>query len=166
MKKIFALIVVALTGLAASFAFDTAGIEGSWKDGNWDALYTIGADTNGKGALKITKASTGKVVWTFNDSNISDFQKGVSSDGAWFSFYCKGTGRKYKFTKPISLGTSLNLSIDRDWTDEPYEVTITWSKGDAGIDGKSVVEGTKAAVETTKNLAEDVSNFANSFSEK
>lgn len=154
MKKIFALVVVALVGLSAAFSFDVGEIKGTWKDANWNANWTVGADTNGKGQIVLTDATTGVVYKKFNDSNVSGFKYGLSTDGASISFYCAETGRKYTFTKPLSLGNSLKLSIDRDWTDEPYDVTITWTTGDVGFDGNS-------AVEATKNFADDVNAFAN-----
>lgn len=161
MKKIFALVVVALVGLSAAFSFDVGEIKGTWKDANWNANWTVGADTNGKGQIVLTDATTGVVYKKFNDSNVSGFKYGLSTDGASISFYCAETGRKYTFTKPISLGNSLKLSIDRDWTDEPYDVTITWTTGDVGFDGNSAVDATKNAIGATKDFADDVNAFAN-----
>ena len=100
MKKIFALVAVALLGTIGAFAFDLSGIEGTWKDETYNANWTF----NGGGTITLTDASTGAVYFTFNDSNTSE-QKAEASltDGATISFYCKETGRHYRFTKPVAL---------------------------------------------------------------
>lgn len=121
MKKIFALAAVAVIGVVGAFAFDLKGVEGTWQDTNWDANWTL----NAGGTITLTQASTGEVIKTFTDSNISNFKaEGSLTSGVSISFYCKDTGRTYKFTKPVSLGTDLTLDIDRDWTDEAYSTSI------------------------------------------
>lgn len=134
MKKLLALVAVALVGLTSCFAFDVGSISGTWKDANWNANWTIGGDTNGKGQVVLTNAKTGAVIKTFNDSNITNFKVEAGLGGAGFSFYCKSTMRKYTFLKPLSLDTGLKLSIDRDWTDEAYDVDIEWVDGGAKLE--------------------------------
>jgi len=119
MKKILTLVAVAAIALSSTFALDLGSIKGTWKDANYNANWTFSAD----GKIVLTDAA-GETVFTFDDSNVTDFKPEAISDGAGFSFYCKETARKYKFLKPISLKTDLTMDIDRDWTDEAYKVSI------------------------------------------
>lgn len=146
MKKILALAAAAVLGTASVFAFEVGELSGTWKDTNWDANWTISADTNGKGQIVLTRASTGEKLFTFNDDNIQNYKlSGSLSSGLTITFDCKATGRSYKFNKPVSLGKDLNLDIDRSWTTEAYNVTITWQGGNAGVDGTTVVESNSDA---------------------
>lgn len=123
MKKILTLAVVAAVAAASTFALDLGSIKGTWKDANYDAKWTFSAD----GKIILTDEN-GDTVYTFEDSNTSNFKAEASSEGAGFSFYCKDTGRKYKFLKPLTLKTDLTMDIDRDWTDEEYKVSIEFQK--------------------------------------
>ena len=145
MKKILALVVAAVLGTASVCAFDVGEFSGTWKDANWDANWTISADTNGKGQIVLSRASTGEKLFTFNDSNIQNYKLSAGLNGATITFDCKATGRSYSFNKPINLGKDLTLDIDRNWTDEAYKVTITWQGGNAGVDGATVVETNNTA---------------------
>ena len=51
-----------------------------------------------------------------------------SKEGLVLSFSCAETERAYKFIKPITLSTDLEMEIDPEWTDEDYKVTIKFSK--------------------------------------
>ena len=59
MKKLIALVAVAIVGIVGAFAFDTGTLSGSWLDSTWDAVYTIKKNTNGEGMLQISDAKTG-----------------------------------------------------------------------------------------------------------
>lgn len=123
MKKLLTLVAVAAVALSSAFAMDLGDIKGTWKDTNYDANWTFAAD----GTIVLTDAA-GETVFKFTDSNVSKFKPEASSDGVGFSFYCKETGRKYKFLKPITLSSDLKMDIDRDWTDEGYNVSIKLQK--------------------------------------
>ncbi len=133
MKKLLALVAVALIGVAGAFAWSTGEVTGTWKDENYDANWTFGASTSGDGQIVLTIASTGEVVYTFNSTNTSNFETKATTEGFVVQFYCKDNERFYKFTKPISLDANLKMDIDRDWTDEPYNVTITYQTAGAGL---------------------------------
>ncbi|MBQ5491475.1 MAG: hypothetical protein IIT68_05410 [Treponema sp.] len=133
MKKLMALVAVALIGIAGAFAWSVGEIQGTWKDANWDANWTFSTATNGEGQIVLTLASTGETIYTFNDSNTANFETKATTDGVTLSFYCKDTQRAYKFTKPLSLSTDLKMSIDPDWTAQDYNVTITYQTGTAGL---------------------------------
>lgn len=122
MKKILTVLIASFFAISA-FALDLGSIQGTWQDENYNADWTFSAD--GKIVLK---DSNGDEVFTFTDSNITNFKPEVSKDGAGFSFYCKETGRSYKFIKPVTLSTDLSMSIERDWTDEAYDISIKLKK--------------------------------------
>lgn len=122
MKKILAFVMAAFVA-ATAFALDLGSIQGTWQDENYKANWTFSAD----GKIVLTD-SNGDEVFTFTDSNITNFKPEASTDGAGFSFYCKETQRAYKFLKPVALSSDLTMSIDRDWTDEAYDVTIKLQK--------------------------------------
>ena len=61
-------------------------------------------------------------------ANTKDFKLTPSTKGLTLSFYCAETERDYKFTKPITLSTDLDMEINPDWTDENYKVAIKFSK--------------------------------------
>ena len=84
MKKILALAAMALVSLTAAFSLDLGGIKGTWKDKNYDANWTFQAD----GHIVLTIASTGEVVYDFNDSNISNFKVNAGTSGVTVSFDC------------------------------------------------------------------------------
>lgn len=124
MKKLLLLVLVALIGCTSVFAFDLGDIKGTWQDKTWDADWTFTAD----GTIILTKTSTGEEVFTFTDANVQDFKLGATTSGATVSFTCKDTNRTYKFTKPLTLDTNLDMVINPDWTDSDYEISITWKR--------------------------------------
>ncbi len=119
MKKLFLMIVLAVmaTGL---FALDLGGIKGTWTDKTWDAEWTFSAD----GHIILTLASTGEVVYDFNDSTIQNFKVSAGTKGVTITFDCKDTERSYSFTKGVSLSTDLDMVINPDWTSEDYSVAL------------------------------------------
>ncbi len=119
MKKLFLMIVLAVmaTGL---FALDLGGIKGTWTDKTWDAEWTFSAD----GHIILTLASTGEVVYDFNDSTIQNFKVSAGTKGVTVTFDCKDTERSYSFTKGVSLSTDLDMVINPDWSSEDYSVTL------------------------------------------
>jgi len=124
MKKIIAILAVALISVVSVFAFDLGDIKGTWQDKKWDADWTFSAD----GKIILTKTSTGEVVYTFTDDNVQNFKLGASADGATVTFTSKENYRSYKFTKPITLSTDLNMVVNPDWSDEDYTTTLTLKK--------------------------------------
>lgn len=121
MKKLLTVAAVLFLGTAV-FAFDLGEIQGTWQDVNYDANWTFAAD----GTIVLSLASTGETVYTFTDANVQNFRLGVSTAGASVSFDCADTDRSYTFTKPISLGTDLEMHINPGWTDTDYDTTITF----------------------------------------
>ena len=119
MKKLFLMIVLAVmaTGL---FALDLGGIKGTWTDKTWDAEWTFSAD----GHIILTLASTGEVVYDFNDSTIQNFKVSAGTKGVTITFDCKDTERSYSFTKGVSLSTDLDMVINPDWSSEDYSVAL------------------------------------------
>ena len=124
MKKILAFVAMALVSITAAISLDLGGIKGTWKDKNYDANWTFQAD----GHIVLTIASTGKVVYDFNDSNITNFKVNAGASGVTVSFDCAATHRSYKFTKPVSLNADLDMVIDPDWTSKDYSTKITFVK--------------------------------------
>ena len=119
MKKLFLMVVLAVmaTGL---FALDLGGIKGTWTDKAWDADWTFSAD----GHIILTLASTGEVIYDFNDSTIQNFKVSAGTKGVTVTFDCKDTERSYSFTKGVSLSTDLDMVINPDWTSEDYSVAL------------------------------------------
>ena len=105
------------TGL---FALDLGNIKGTWTDKTWDAEWTFSAD----GHIILTLASTGEVVYDFNDSTIQNFKVSAGTKGVTITFDCKDTERSYSFTKGVSLSTDLDMVINPDWTSEDYSVAL------------------------------------------
>jgi polyisoprenoid-binding protein YceI len=128
MKKVIAILAVALISAASVFAFSVGDVKGTWKDEKWDANWTFSADENGLGSIVLTKASTGEVVYTFTDANTSNFKITTGTNGVTISFTCKDTYRSYKFTKGISLSTDLDYVVDPDWSTTDYTATLKFQK--------------------------------------
>ncbi|HAO30455.1 MAG TPA: hypothetical protein DCQ43_03800 [Treponema sp.] len=133
MKKLMALVAVALIGIAGAFAWSVGEIQGTWQDANWDANWTFSTATDGEGQIVLTRASTGETIYTFNAGNTANFETKATTDGFVLSFYCKDTERAYQFTKPLTLDANLKMFIDPDWTTEDYNVTITYQTAAAGL---------------------------------
>lgn len=124
MKKLIAILAVALISVVSVFAFDLGDIKGTWQDPNWDADWTFSAD----GKIVLTKTSTGEAVFTFTDDNVTNFKLGATTKGATVSFSCKETERSYTFTKPITLDTNLEMVINPEWTTSDYSVKLPLKK--------------------------------------
>lgn len=118
MKKLFAALFVAAAVTFGAFAQDTLP-SGTWVDKNYNAEWVIGVD----GSITIRDASSGEVYKKFSPLT-QNFKFSTSLDGLTLTFRCNETSRTYKITKGISASADLTLAIERDWTDEPYEVTI------------------------------------------
>ncbi|MCK5153656.1 MAG: hypothetical protein KAQ93_04795 [Spirochaetales bacterium] len=123
MKKIL-LILLILT--AATVMVHSEGIElgdfpiGKWLDANWDAVWEF--ETNNIRIL----STDGSVHYDFDGKTIKDWKVRPGTKGLVLSFYCKETGKKYEFTKPL---TNLNLlmKIDTD-TGNSYSVELPLEK--------------------------------------
>ncbi|MBQ1661310.1 MAG: hypothetical protein II054_02300 [Treponema sp.] len=140
MKKLVALVAVAVIGLASTFAAslgDLVGsLSGTWTDANYNANWTIGGDTKDGASIKITDAKTGKVYYTFKDSNMQDLEVNVGLSGISVSWKSSKFGKSYKITKGASLSKDLTLTIVRDWDPEPYEdQPLTYVGSAADVDG-------------------------------
>lgn len=123
MRKILAFGAFALLA-AGTFALDLGDIKGTWKDSNWDASWTFGAD----GKITLSDSNTGKTIHTFDDSNVQNFKISAGKSGVSVSFDCKETARAYKFTKPLTLNSDLDMHINPDWTSADYDVKIKFQK--------------------------------------
>lgn len=124
MKKILAFIAVAVVSAVSAFALDLGDIKGTWQDAKWNANWTFTAD----GTIVLSDSVSGDTIFTFKDSNVTKFKPVATSSGVGFSFYCKETERAYEFLKPITLSTDLSMTINPDWTDSDYEVSIKFKK--------------------------------------
>ena len=133
MKKILALVAVALVAIGSSFAAG-AQIEGTWLDPNWNANWTLGADTDGNFAVTLSNAKTGKQIYKFTEKTTDDgFKWDTGVDGVSLTFTCKKTLRSYKFTKGLSLSTDLTLHIVPQWKQAEYDVTMKMVGNNASV---------------------------------
>ena len=122
MKKFLAILFILSVCVVGVFAEDTEFPTGTWIDENWDAKWVFAKD-------KVELYDEDDVlVYTFTKANTKDFKLTPSTKGLTLSFYCAETERDYKFTKPITLSTDLDMEINPDWTDKDYKVTIKFSK--------------------------------------
>lgn len=96
---------VDLTKPATEIRFPADFTLGSWYDSKWDATWEF--DSND---IKLYKGS--ELVQDFS-GNVKDFTVTGGSKGLVVKFTSDTTKRTYQFTKPISLGTDLNMVIDR-----------------------------------------------------
>ncbi len=138
MKKLLALVAVAVIGLTSAFSFslsDLVGkVSGTWKDANYNATWTIGTDSTGAASIKIADATTGKVYYTFKESNMQNLDGSVGLDGITVTWKSSVFGKSYKLVKGASLSKDLELTIVRDWDPAPYEKQpLTWVGGDADV---------------------------------
>ena len=122
MKKLLAILFILAICVTGVFAEDTEFPTGTWIDENWDAKWVFAKDK-----VELFDAK-GDLVYTFTKDNTVDFKLTPSAKGLVLSFSCAETERAYKFTKPVSLSTDLEMEIDPEWTDEDYKVTIKFSK--------------------------------------
>ena len=95
---------------------------GKWLDANWDALWVFFAD----GSVKLYDSNNGDLIYDF-DGQVKDFKLEPEGLGLKMSFRCDDTKRFYVFTKDLE-GTDLNMDIDRDWTDEAYNIDMPLQK--------------------------------------
>lgn len=123
MKKILAFGAFALLA-AGAFALDLGDIKGTWQDSNWNANWTFGAD----GKITLSDSISGNTIYTFDDSNVQNFKFDAGTSGVSVSFSCKDTERAYKFTKPLTLNTDLDMHIDPEWTAKDYDVKIKFQR--------------------------------------
>lgn len=138
MKKILALVAVALVAIGSSFAAG-AQIEGTWLDPNWNANWTLGADTDGNFAVTLSNAKTGKTIYKFTEKNTDDgFKWDAGLDGVSLTFSCKKTLRIYKFTKGLSFNTDLTLDIDPQWKQADYQVVMKMVDSGSNISAPEV----------------------------
>lgn len=124
MKKLASVLALMFAGMIGCFALDLGDIKGTWQDSNWDANWTFSADGN----IVLTLASTGETVFTFTDSNTTNFKLVPGTDGVTVTFDCAETERSYSFNKPISLNADLNMKINPEWSEEDYETVIKFQR--------------------------------------
>ena len=156
MKKILALVAVALVAIGSSFAAG-AQIEGTWLDPNWNANWTLGADSDGNFAVTLSNAKTGKVIYTFTKKNIDgdDFKWEAGVDGITLTFSCKKTLRSYKFTKGLSFNTDLTLDIDPQWKQADYQVVMKMVGNNADVSVPEVKVEVPEVKATTPSITVD-----------
>jgi hypothetical protein len=124
MKKFLISVLFASIFAVSAFAIDLGDFPtGSWVDEKWDAEWEIAVK-----AITLKDNSTGKTIFTFDDNSVSDFKVSASTDGVTLTFSCAETHRAYKFRKPLSVATSLEMTIDPDWTATDYKVDIPFKK--------------------------------------
>jgi hypothetical protein len=118
MKK--GLIVVLLFLTAAGFAAAEINLGafplGTWVDENYAAHWEFTS-----GNIRIL-AADGEVYYDFDDKTLEDFRIGASG-GATLSFSCMETGKRYKFTKPLT-SSGMTLEIERP-NREDYRVEMS-----------------------------------------
>ena len=68
----------------------------------------------------------GDLIYDF-DGQVKDYKLEPEGLGLKISFRCDDTKRFYVFTKNLE-GTDLNMDIDRDWTDEAYNIDMPLQK--------------------------------------
>lgn len=123
MKKLLCAIAVAAVSAAGIFAADFGAFPtGTWQDSKWNANWEFGV-----GSLKLKDANTNEVLFDF-DGKMEDFKVEPSISGLSVSFKCEETHREYKFTKPTSMETSIDMEIHPDWTSDAYKVTMPFQK--------------------------------------
>lgn len=120
MKKLFAVLIVAMTMVFGAFAEGGNFPTGSWIDENWDAEWTINTDGN----ISLKNAKTGALIWYFDKAEVQDYKFDVSLDGAVITFYVPATSRAYQFKKDLSMSADLILTINPDWEELDYQTMI------------------------------------------
>lgn len=123
MKKFLTFCAVALLASSA-FALDLGDIKGTWQDEKWNADWTFGTD----GKIVLSDSTSGNTIFTFDDGNVQNFKIDAGASGVSVSFSCKETERSYKFTKPLTLNSDLDMHIDPDWTSTDYDVKIKFKR--------------------------------------
>ncbi len=124
MKKfllIFILLVVAST-MVWSGGLDLGNFPlGKWLDARWNAVWEFRS-----GNIRIFDSTNNELVYDFEGKTIENFSVKPSLKGIVLSFYCKETGKNYKFTKPAT-NLNLILEIDTD-TGNYYKVELPFQK--------------------------------------
>lgn len=124
MKKLVALVAVAIIGLAGAFAFSLsdlpAAAQGTWVDSNYNANWILGGGDGEGVTLKIADAKSGKVFYTFKESNMEDLEGSVGLNGVTITWKSSKFGKSYKLVKGYT-DKDWKLTIVRDWDPEPYE---------------------------------------------
>ena len=87
--------------------------EGKSVDTNWNAKWVFEADNN----VKLYDSETGALLYDFAGK-----QKDLKAEGNKLSFRCDETQRFYTF---VRNGDTIEMDIDRDWTDEEYHITMS-----------------------------------------
>ena len=94
--------------------------KGTWIDSKWDALWVFGVNNT----ITLKDAKTGEVIYNFTPITRKNFKIDVSENGLVISFRCEDTKRTYKFTKPVTLDTSITMDIDYDLEPNHYTVNM------------------------------------------
>ncbi len=123
MKKILiiCLLLIAGTSMVWSGGLNLGNFPlGKWLDARWNAVWEFNS-----GNIRILTPS-GDVYYDFNGKTIENFSVKPSAKGLSLSFYCKETGKKYNFIKPL---TNLNLLMEiRTDTGNNYKVELPFQK--------------------------------------
>ncbi len=93
---------------------------GKWLDARWNAVWEFST-----GDIRIL-TPTGKAYYDFKGKTIENFSVKPSMKGVVLSFYCKETGKKYKFTKSVA-NLNLIMTIKTD-TGNNYTVEMPFQK--------------------------------------
>ncbi|WP_319415919.1 hypothetical protein [Marispirochaeta aestuarii] len=94
---------------------------GTWLDPNYDAVWELSVEN-----IRILDTS-GNVYFDFSEATVEDFDVSGGMSGLTVSFSCPETGKFYKLTKPVSMGTAIVLEIERsDYPD--YRVEMPFRK--------------------------------------
>jgi hypothetical protein len=138
MKKLIVILAAACICAAAAVAQDATTVDltkpateirfpqdftlGSWYDSKWDATWTFESND-----IKLYKGA--ELIQDFS-GKVKDFTVTAGTKGLVVKFTCDAAKRTYQFTKPVSLGTDLQMVIDRHDTpaSDPnthYSTTVT-----------------------------------------
>lgn len=137
MKKFLLTLLVAAVAVTGAFAQGKVGDalkqadaeinkaldqfpKGTWVDSNWDALWVFGVNNT----ITLKDAKSGAVIYNFTPSKRSNFKINATNAGLEISFRCEDTKRTYKFTKPVTLDTSITMDIDYDLEPQHYTVNM------------------------------------------
>ena len=143
MKKFLIAFAVAAIAVAGSFAQDALAdakaaaedareavpqsLQGTWYDKKYDCNWILSVNATADGVAKLVDASTGHVYYTFTKNNVQNFKQEYDiTNGVIISFECAAKNRSYKFTKPISSSTDLNIDIYHKAYEERHKATITF----------------------------------------
>ena len=105
------------------FAVDFGAFpKGTWQDSKWDANWVFGVDS-----LQLVDSNSGDVIFDF-EGKMKNFKILPSAEGVSIAFDCPETQRSYKFTKPATLDTSIEMEITPEWTTSVYKVKMPFKK--------------------------------------